>query len=53
MQIKDELEPLTVGETLDLAYWREAMEKKYQSLIHNVTWELVSLPPNRTVVSGK
>lgn len=53
MQTKDELQPLTVVEALGLAYWRETMEKEYQSLVHNNTWELVPLPPNRAVGSGK
>lgn len=29
------------------------MEKEYKPLVDNNTWELVSLPPNKTIVSGK
>lgn len=29
------------------------MERKYKFLIHNGTWELVLVPPNKIVVSGK
>lgn len=29
------------------------MKKEYQSLVHNNTWELVLLPLNKAVVSGK
>jgi hypothetical protein len=49
---KDKLEPLTVAKTLKSKHWREAMKKEYQSLIHNNTWELVPLPPYKTVVNG-
>jgi hypothetical protein len=53
MQTEDKLESLTVAEASGLADWREAMEREYQSLIHNNTWELVPLPPHKTVVNGK
>jgi hypothetical protein len=29
------------------------MKREYQSLVHNNTWKLVLLPPNKAVVSGK
>lgn len=53
MQIENELEPHTVAEALGSAHWKEAIEKEYESVVHNNTWELILLLPNRTIVSGK
>lgn len=53
MQTKDELEPLTLAEPSSSTHWREAMEREYRLLVHNDTWELVPLLPNKIVVSGK
>lgn len=53
MRTEDELERLTVAEALESRHWREAIERDHQSLIHNITWKLVLLPPNRIVVNGK
>jgi hypothetical protein len=52
-QTEDELEPLTLAKASRSAQWKEAMEREYKYLVHNGTWELVPLSPNRTVVSGK
>lgn len=53
MRTEDELEPPTVAEASRSTHWKEAMEREYQSLVHNDMWELIPLPPNRTVVRGK
>lgn len=53
MLIKIKLEPLTMAKALGLAYWREGVEKEYMPPVHNNTWEVVPLPPNKTIVSGK
>jgi hypothetical protein len=29
------------------------MEREYKSLVHNGTWDLVPLPQDRAIVSGK
>lgn len=50
---EDELEPLTIAQALGSAHWREAMKREHKFLIHNRTWELVSLPPNKIIVSDK
>lgn len=52
-QTEDEQEPLMVAEASGYVHWREAMEKEYKSFVHNDTRDLVLLPPNRTIVSGK
>ncbi|MCO5569407.1 hypothetical protein L7F22_023119 [Adiantum nelumboides] len=39
------------GSEADL--WQQAMDSEYQSLIDNGTWELVSPPPNRKIVTCK
>ncbi|MCO5603933.1 hypothetical protein L7F22_058089 [Adiantum nelumboides] len=39
------------GSEADL--WQHAMDSEYQSLIDNGTWELVSPPPNRKIVTCK
>lgn len=52
-QIEDELKPLTVTKASRSVHWREAMEREYKSLVYNNTQELVPLPLNRTIVSGK
>jgi hypothetical protein len=53
VQTEDVLKPLTVAEALGSEHWKNAMEKEYKSLVHNETWDLVPLPQDRTIVSGK
>lgn len=53
IRIEDELEPLTMVEALTSVHWREAMEREHQLLVYNDIEELILLPPNKTVVSGK
>lgn len=37
----------------DWLKWKEAMQAKYNSLIKNETWELISLPENQQVITGR
>ena len=39
--------------SLDSAQWKIAMDKEYQSLIDNKTWQLVNPPPHRSIISTK
>jgi hypothetical protein len=49
-------EPLTVPEALSSDHskdWKDAMDKVYNSLINNRTWDLVDPPPNQSIISTK
>jgi hypothetical protein len=49
-------EPETLEEALKGEYakeWKEAIQKEYNSLIKNETWEVVELPPNRKTIGCK
>lgn len=39
--------------SLHAAYWKEAMQKEYDSLMDNHTWTLVPSPPSRKVIQCK
>lgn len=50
------LEPQTYKEALNSEYsndWQSAMQREYDSLIENRTWDLVPLPPGRKKVQCK
>lgn len=40
------IEPRSMKQTLSQVHWFEVMKDKYDSLMHNGTWELTTLPPN-------
>lgn len=42
-----------INKNLDAAQWKQAMDIEYQSLIHNRTWILVDLPPNKSLINTK
>ncbi|KAG8499199.1 hypothetical protein CXB51_005660 [Gossypium anomalum] len=46
-------EPLTIDEAFLSPEWTKATQQLYDALMHNQTWELVSLPPNRRAVGCK
>ena len=46
-------EPTTAKEALSDKAWKQAIVSEYNSLTKNVTWDLVSLPPERQAITGK
>ncbi|KAA3473819.1 Retrovirus-related Pol polyprotein from transposon TNT 1-94 [Gossypium australe] len=40
----------TIEEAMSTSEWRATAQAEYDALIHNSTWELVPLPPNRRVI---
>jgi len=42
--------PKTTGETLSYLGWHQVMLDEIDTLHSNVTWDLVSLPPGKTLV---
>ena len=51
----DNLSPLpkTYRAALSDDHWRAAMQREYDALCINHTWDLVPRPPSANVVSGK
>ena len=45
--------PTSAKEALKDPNWRAAMDCEHKSLVENGVWDLVSLPPGQTIVSGK
>lgn len=45
-----EHESLTIDEAFFSPKWTKVAQQEYDALVHNQTWELVSLPPNRRAV---
>jgi hypothetical protein len=55
-QVRITQEPITFNEAmsfLDKNRWKEAMDREYESLLHNKTWSLVLLPEGRKAVKCK
>jgi hypothetical protein len=50
---EENAEPRSASEALASVHWRQPMKEEYQALTQNKTWELVSLPAGRAVISGK
>ena len=48
-----DMEPISVKEAIMNSGWKAAMDREYDSLIKNHTWDLVPLPPGRNAISGK
>jgi len=46
-------EPRSYNEAKTDPEWRESMQKEFQSLLDNGTWELQELPPGRKVIKTK
>ncbi len=49
-------DPLTLCDAMrcgDAMKWENAMQEEYKSLMDNATWELTTLPPNRTTIGCK
>ncbi|RDX98756.1 putative mitochondrial protein, partial [Mucuna pruriens] len=42
--------PKSIQEAFDHPIWQQAMIDEMQALEHNGTWDLVSLPPRKTIV---
>eukprot|EP00253_Pinus_taeda_P002574 PITA_02574 len=45
-------EPSSFEEAVQQPIWVDAMVEKYDSIVHNSVWELVSRPENKSVVEG-
>ena len=46
-------EPKTVKQALANTNWLTTMQQEYDALLKNMTWDLVSLPPNRQSIGCK
>ena len=46
-------EPKSLDEALHDEKWKSAMDREYQSLMRNQTWDLVPLPEGRNTIAGK
>ncbi|KAG8478945.1 hypothetical protein CXB51_028950 [Gossypium anomalum] len=49
----EDYEPIIIEEAFLSLEWSKAAQQEYNALMHNQTCELVSLPPNRKVISCK
>lgn len=46
-------EPSSVKQAFSCPHWLEAMKAEYSVLMHNNTWTIVQLPPNRQAIGCK
>ncbi|KAG8488797.1 hypothetical protein CXB51_016823 [Gossypium anomalum] len=46
-------EPSTIEEAFSTSEWQAIAQAEYDALIHNSTWDLIPLPPNRKVIGCK
>ncbi|MCO5558472.1 hypothetical protein L7F22_012056 [Adiantum nelumboides] len=54
--VVETIDEISLDEALsgpEASSWRQAMDSKYHSLMANGTWQLVSAPPNRKLVTCK
>jgi hypothetical protein len=43
-------DPQSYGEAVGNPFWESAMQKEYNSLLENQTWDLIPLPSRRKIV---
>lgn len=48
-----ETKPISHVDALEKPGWKDAIDEEYRALLHNNTWELVSLRPGVNIIDCK